>query len=245
MNTRRANTRRIEGDNVNKEAPQANQALIDPLAMSDVEVRPAFQMLAQAMTTQAQALREAKVEEFIHLRQGSMSVKEYALKFTQLSKYAPTMVADLRDEMNRFLTGVSGLVVKECCSTMLYHDMDISRLMVHAHQMEELKFKEKSREVKRARTVDGNFSNARSDEQGKPRFKQRFKQRFSNQGFSHPSPRVNKDMVSNRKPQGGNGGGSSFERSTCAKCGKEHAGKYLANTDGCFGCGKSGHKMTD
>ncbi|WMV45530.1 hypothetical protein MTR67_038915 [Solanum verrucosum] len=39
-------------------------------------------------------LREAKIQEFINLRQGSMSVKEYALKFTQLSKYAPTIVAD-------------------------------------------------------------------------------------------------------------------------------------------------------
>ncbi|WMV50375.1 hypothetical protein MTR67_043760 [Solanum verrucosum] len=31
-------------------------------------------------------LREAKVEEFINLCQGRMSMKEYALKFTQLSK---------------------------------------------------------------------------------------------------------------------------------------------------------------
>uniref|UniRef100_M1DTQ6 Integrase core domain containing protein n=1 Tax=Solanum tuberosum TaxID=4113 RepID=M1DTQ6_SOLTU len=56
MNTRRANARRMEGDNMNKEAHQANQALINPSAMSDVEVRSAFQMLAQAMTTQAQAM---------------------------------------------------------------------------------------------------------------------------------------------------------------------------------------------
>ncbi|WMV07978.1 hypothetical protein MTR67_001363 [Solanum verrucosum] len=39
-------------------------------------------------------MREAKVLEFINLRQGSISVREYSLKFTQLSKYAPTMVAD-------------------------------------------------------------------------------------------------------------------------------------------------------
>ena len=58
MNTRRANARRMEGDNVNEEAPQANQAMIDPLAMSDVEVRPAFKMLAQAMTTQAQVVTD-------------------------------------------------------------------------------------------------------------------------------------------------------------------------------------------
>uniref|UniRef100_M1D9H3 Integrase core domain containing protein n=1 Tax=Solanum tuberosum TaxID=4113 RepID=M1D9H3_SOLTU len=51
MNTRRGNTSRVEGDNVNEEAPQANQAPINSSAMSDVEIRPTFLMLAQALTT--------------------------------------------------------------------------------------------------------------------------------------------------------------------------------------------------
>ena len=32
-------------------------------------------------------MREAKVEEFINLKQGSMAVREYSLKFVKLSKY--------------------------------------------------------------------------------------------------------------------------------------------------------------
>ncbi|WMV37708.1 hypothetical protein MTR67_031093 [Solanum verrucosum] len=54
MNTLRANARRMEGDNVNEEAPpQANKALINPPTMSDVEVRSTLLMLAQAMMVQA------------------------------------------------------------------------------------------------------------------------------------------------------------------------------------------------
>ena len=56
-------------------------------------------------------LRERKMQEFINLRQRGMSVKEYSLKFTQLSKYAPTLVADSRAKMNKFVIGVSHLVV--------------------------------------------------------------------------------------------------------------------------------------
>ncbi|WMV41208.1 hypothetical protein MTR67_034593, partial [Solanum verrucosum] len=54
MNTRRANARRMEKENVNQEAPpQAPQALIDPSAMRNDEVRLDFQMLARAFAAQA------------------------------------------------------------------------------------------------------------------------------------------------------------------------------------------------
>ncbi|KAH0672692.1 hypothetical protein KY290_024922 [Solanum tuberosum] len=65
------------------------------------------------------------------------------------------------------------------------------------------------------------------------------------QGCGNTLPKFNKDRVYNPKPQGGNGNGSSLPRSTCTKFGRKHEGKCLAATDGCFGYGKSGHKMRD
>ena len=41
-------------------------------------------------------LREAKAQELMNLRQGNMTVQEYGLKFNQLSRYAPHIVADSR-----------------------------------------------------------------------------------------------------------------------------------------------------
>uniref|UniRef100_M1DQP8 Gag-pol polyprotein n=1 Tax=Solanum tuberosum TaxID=4113 RepID=M1DQP8_SOLTU len=65
------------------------------------------------------------MQEFINLHLGSMIMKEYALKFTKLSKYALTIVADSWAKMNKFVMGVSDMVVKECRTTMLVQEMDI------------------------------------------------------------------------------------------------------------------------
>uniref|UniRef100_M1D9Z7 Gag-pol polyprotein n=1 Tax=Solanum tuberosum TaxID=4113 RepID=M1D9Z7_SOLTU len=161
MNTQRANARRMEGDNVNEEAPQANQATINPSAMSDVEVRSAFQMLAQALTTQAQAVTaQANRDVVTHV---NPSVNLTASRFRDFARMNPPEFMAPRWK----------------------------------------------------RTLKNLWK--RSDGQGRPRFKQR----FSNQGSSS-APKVNKDMVSNPKPQGGNSGGSYVARPNCAKCGSKH-----------------------
>ncbi|XP_049391777.1 uncharacterized protein LOC125856309 [Solanum stenotomum] len=327
MNTRRANIRRMHDNNVNEEAPQANQAPINHTAMLGVEVRSTLLMLAQVMTTHAQTmmaqanrdvgthvnpnvnsmasrlrdfvrmnppiflgsevgedpqefvdevykvvdaievtslekaklsayqfkdvaqvwyaqwkrnrpvgagpidwevfkkafidrffpcyLREANLEEFINFRHDSMSVQEYALKFTQLSKYAPSMVADLRGEMSRFVKGVSDLVGEEYRTAMLHDNINISRLMMVVW--------------------DASYG------QGRPRFLQR----FSGQGSSNSPPKFNQDRVSNPKHQGGTGSGSLLPRPNCTKCERNRDGNCLVSMDDCFGFGKSGHKMRD
>ena len=58
--------------------------------------------------------REVKVEEFINLKQGHMSVEEYSLKFSILSRCAPSLVSNPRDEMSRFVMGVADGVWEEC-----------------------------------------------------------------------------------------------------------------------------------
>lgn len=47
---------------------------------------------------------EDKVEKLIDLRQDSMSVKEYCLKFTQLAKYAPELFPDSIACMSNIVT---------------------------------------------------------------------------------------------------------------------------------------------
>ncbi|WMV18905.1 hypothetical protein MTR67_012290, partial [Solanum verrucosum] len=99
--------------------------------VTNVEVRAAFQVLAISVKTQSN-------REFV------VSVNT-------------NMVAYSRNRMSKFVSGVSKIVVKECRTTMLINEIYISRLMVHAQQIEEDELKERSREAKRAKTGDSDF----------------------------------------------------------------------------------------
>ncbi|XP_049369400.1 uncharacterized protein LOC125834279 [Solanum verrucosum] len=165
-----------------------------------------------------------------------MSAREYTLRFTQLSKYSPFIVADRRAKISMFVSGVSDMVVKECLTAMLVHDINISILMVDAQQIEEEKLKERSIEANRARVDDGNYSHSRSGGCGRSRFRQK----FSGQGSSSSPTRPNNERVSNLKPQGD---GNRSSMPTCAKCGRNHEEKCLAGSNACFGCGKTDHKI--
>ena len=81
-----------------------------------------------------------------------MIVQEYGLKFNQLSRYAPHMVADSTTQMNKFLYGVLDLVKTECRNAMLLGHMNISRLMTHAQQVEGDKIREQAKKNKISRT---------------------------------------------------------------------------------------------
>ncbi|XP_049364533.1 uncharacterized protein LOC125829339 [Solanum verrucosum] len=148
-------------------------------------------------------------------------------KMAFLDRFFPLELREQKARVNKFVMGVFGLVEEECRTAMLHHDMDISRLMVYAQQLEETKLRKMNRDIQRARP----------DEQNQSRSKKRF--------YNQDSLIVNNDRVSNPKPQRGNGGGSTFERPRCATCGKQHLGKCLAGIDGYFGCGSKGHKMRD
>ncbi|WMV33180.1 hypothetical protein MTR67_026565, partial [Solanum verrucosum] len=134
--------------------------------------------------------------------------------------YAPSLVSNPRDDMSRFVMGISNLVEEECRTTMLHDDMNISRLMVYAQSIEESKLKRKNREIKRVR----------SDEKGQPWFKKR-------------AP--NQDSSSTPKVKQEKGGGALISKPTCTTCGKRHYGKCLAGTNGCYGCGKNDHQVKD
>ena len=57
-------------------------------------------------------LKEAKVLEFLTFKQDFLSVHEYGLKFTQLSRYVHEIVKDMRSRMSLFVAGLGSFQAK-------------------------------------------------------------------------------------------------------------------------------------
>ena len=70
-----------------------------------------------------------------------MNVEEYSLKFSMLSKYFPSLVSNMRDDISHFFMGVSDLVIEEYRTTMLHDGITIATLMMHAKSIGESKIK--------------------------------------------------------------------------------------------------------
>ena len=72
-------------------------------------------------------------------------MKDYRLKFSQVSKYTTTMVSDSRSKMNNVI-GILDLIVNESRSAIMIPSLDSSHLMVNAEQIEDQNLKEVCRE---------------------------------------------------------------------------------------------------
>ena len=58
-------------------------------------------------------------------------------------------------------------------------------------------------------------------------------------------PKAKDDSISNPKTQNGRGTSLPTKKTTCGRCGKKYYDDWLFAMENCFGCGKSGHKVTD
>ncbi|XP_015055050.1 uncharacterized protein LOC107001573 [Solanum pennellii] len=166
--------------------------------------------------------RESMVMEFINLRQGGMSVREYSLKFVNHSKYVSSVVSKSRDEMRIFVTGVSEDLEEECWEAMLHDNVNL--------------FRKRDRESKKSRPLDQSNSSTGNNSFG---FRDRAKlnKGHKNSGNSTPSKNTNSKEGNDKNDQ--------HDRKSCEKSGRLQGGDFLVGTNIFYGCGKSEHMVGD
>ncbi|XP_070036970.1 uncharacterized protein [Nicotiana tomentosiformis] len=79
--------------------------------------------------------------EFESLKQGSMSVWEYHMRFAHLSKYSIFMLPTMEARVRWFVQGLSPLVINEAATTALNSDMNYGKMMAFAQATETRKLK--------------------------------------------------------------------------------------------------------
>ena len=90
-------------------------------------------------------LEDKKRAEFIHLVQRNMTLTEYAIKFTQLSEYAPNMVVDEQMRAEQFQEGLRLNIRAQVAPFMLctYSEV-VARALVREREMEESRLRSKN-----------------------------------------------------------------------------------------------------
>ncbi|XP_015168940.1 uncharacterized protein [Solanum tuberosum] len=103
-------------------------------------------------------VREARLDQFINLKQRTMSVKDYSHRFNSLARYAPDIVHTIRARVHRYVDGLADHLIRDCRVASLSDDVDISRIQAFAQTTEDLSKRirdtRRDREQsKRARTI--------------------------------------------------------------------------------------------
>ncbi|WMV54677.1 hypothetical protein MTR67_048062, partial [Solanum verrucosum] len=94
-------------------------------------------------------VREACLDQFINLKQGTMSVRDYSHKFNSLERYTPDIVCTMRARVHRYFVGLADHLIRDCGVASLSDDVDISCIQTFAHTTEDLS--KRTRDTRRNR----------------------------------------------------------------------------------------------
>ncbi|KAH0693041.1 hypothetical protein KY285_020138 [Solanum tuberosum] len=187
-------------------------------------------------------IQEARADQFLNLHQGGMSVREYRLQFNSLSRYAPNVVATMKDRVHQYVDRLDSYLVRDCTIASLNKDMDIARMQAFEHKLEDQKQRRRAQETER-----GQSKRARSIGQARPSFpystasapphfrgprSNQFRQKSESQGSQ-----------TTRYPEKGSKTQSIPPRQPCKQCGMIHLGICRIGTDACYYM--PGHLMRD
>ncbi|XP_070057024.1 uncharacterized protein [Nicotiana tomentosiformis] len=102
--------------------------------------------------------KAARATAFESLKQGSMSVWEYHMRFARLSKYAIYMLYTTEARVCRFVKGLSTLFINAAATTALNSNMNYRKMVAFAQATETHKLKNRmKREGSNKARSAGNF----------------------------------------------------------------------------------------
>ncbi|KAA0035073.1 uncharacterized protein E6C27_scaffold57G001380 [Cucumis melo var. makuwa] len=201
---------------------------------------------------------EAKRDEFLGLKQGSLSVAEYERKYTELSRYADVIIASESDRCRRFERGLRFEIRTPV--TAIAKWTNFSQLVETALRVEQSITEEKSAvELSRGTSTASGFR-GREQRRFTPGINFSSRQDFKNRSGGQASRNVSYGSVFQRQSQripsqpirstvrsqpGQESIASTVRRIPCTSCGRNHRGQCLVGAGVCYQCGQPGHFKKD
>ena len=163
--------------------------------------------------------RDEKQREFLNLRQQAMTVAEYEVRFTQLSRYAPMMVAIEKDRCRRF-EGLSYNIRSRLASSDLHTYQELKAAAIRAERL--LREKE---EYQRSRKAEKSASCQEGETSGHSEKKQKYA--MSTQSHTRGGSTGFQDERSRLTGQSNDRGSRATIQTmaTCKECGRQHSGE--------------------
>ncbi|XP_073064078.1 uncharacterized protein [Primulina eburnea] len=162
-------------------------------------------------------IKAKKVKEFLELRQASLSVAEYILKFEEGCVFVPFIAENDKDKGEQFLRGLKPEIIRDVhISKVVTYQEIVERALLAEHDEQEI---EKERQLRRQvfqAKGQGSSVNVRGGYKGKGKMEQRSRL---------PLPPTDS------------------ERALCPKCGKPHKGECLIGSGRCYRCKEMGHTV--
>ncbi|KAL0539688.1 hypothetical protein IC582_023904 [Cucumis melo] len=196
---------------------------------------------------------EAKKDEFLGLKQGSLSVAEYERKYTELSPYAHVIVASESDRCRRFERRLRFEIRTPV--TAIAKWTNFSQLVETALRVEQSITEEKSAvELSRGTSTASEFR-GREQRRFMPGINISSRQDFKNRSRGEASRNMSYGSVFQRQSQripsqpirstvrsqpGQESVASTVRRTPCTSCGRNHRGQCLVGTGGTGGARQKG-----
>ncbi|XP_073018392.1 uncharacterized protein [Primulina eburnea] len=162
-------------------------------------------------------IKAKKVKEFLELRQASLSVAEYILKFEEGCVFVPFIAENDKVKGEHFLRGLKAEIIRDVhMSKVVTYQEIVERALLAEHDEQEI---EKERQLRRQvfqAKGQGSSVNVRGGYKGKGKMEQRSRL---------PLPPTDS------------------ERPLCPKCGKPHKGECLIGSGRCYRCKEMGHTV--
>ncbi|XP_073051317.1 uncharacterized protein [Primulina eburnea] len=162
-------------------------------------------------------IKAKKVKEFLELRQASLSVAEYILKFEEGCVFVPFIAENDKDKGEHFIRGLKPEIIRDVhMSKVVTYQEIVERALLAEHDEQEIeKERQLRRQVFQARG-QGSSVNFRGGHKGKGKMEQRSRL---------PLPPTDS------------------ERPLCPKCGKPHKGECLIGSGSCYRYKEMGHTV--